>query len=109
MRLEPTNSQTPSSGMTYGDFVIRFEHTFSHNIYSEQQLCSAEYIKNLENYYEFFQKYIQICIGLLALLNSNRSDNFINDEVENFVEEEFVDETVPEIKNIVQKIEIKNA
>ena len=28
MRLEPNNSQTPNSAMTYGDFVIRFEHTF---------------------------------------------------------------------------------
>ena len=39
MRLEPTNSQTPNSAMTYGDFVIRFEHTFLRNIFSEQELC----------------------------------------------------------------------
>ena len=109
MRLEPTNSQTPNSAMTYGDFVIRFEHTFLHNIYTEQQLCLAEHIKNVQNYYEFFQEYIQICIGLLALLNSNRSDNFINDEVENFVEEESADEIIREIKNSIQKTEIKNA
>ena len=64
MRLEPTNSQTSNSAMTYGDFVIRFEHTF------EEQLCSAEQIKTLQNYYEFFQKYIQICVGLLALYHT---------------------------------------
>ena len=39
MRLEPTNLQTPNSAMTYGDFVIRFEHTFLRNIFSEQELC----------------------------------------------------------------------
>ena len=83
MRLEPTNSQTSNSAMTYGDFVIRFEHTFLRNIFSEEQLCSADQIKTLQNYYEFFQRYIQICVGLLALLNSNQRDNFINDEVEN--------------------------
>ena len=50
MRLEPTNSQTSNSAMTYGDFVIRFEHTFLRNIFSEEQLCSAEQIKTLQNY-----------------------------------------------------------
>ena len=72
MRLEPTNSQTSNSAMNYGDFVIRFEHTFLRNVFSEEQLCSAEQIKTLQNYYEFFQKYIQICVGLLALVNSNK-------------------------------------
>ena len=109
MKLEPTNSQTLNSEMTYGDFVIRFEHIFLQNIFSEEQLCSAEQIKSLENYYEFFQKYIQICISLLALLNSNQRSNFINDKVENFVEEKFADETICEIKNTIQKTEIKNA
>ena len=71
MRLEPTNSQTLNSAMTYRDFVIRFEHIFLRNIFSEQQLCSSEQSKTLQNYYEFFQNYIQICVGLLALLNSN--------------------------------------
>ena len=42
MRLEPTNLQTSNSAMNYGDFVIRFEHTFLRNIFSEEQLCSAE-------------------------------------------------------------------
>ena len=63
----------------------------------------------MQNYYEFFQNYIQICVGLLAVLNSNQSDNFINDEVENFVEEEFANETIRQIKNTIQKTEIKNA
>ena len=95
--------------MTCGDFVIRFEHTFLRNIFSEEQLSLAEQIKTLQNYYELFQKYIQICVGLLALLNSNQREHFINDEVEDFVEEEFADETIREIKNTIQKTEIKNA
>ena len=103
MKLEPTNSQMSNSAMTYGDFVIRFEHRFLRNIFSEEQLCSADQIKTLQNYYEFFQRYIQICVGLLALLNSNQRDNFINDEAENFVEEESADDTIHEIKNTIQK------
>ena len=101
MRLEPTNSQTSNSAMTYEDFVIRFEYTFLRNIFSEEQLYSAEQIKTSQNYYEFFQKYIQICVGLLALLNSNQRENFIDEEVEDFVEEEFADETIREIKNTI--------
>ena len=42
-------------------------------------------------------------------MNSNRRDNFINDKTEEFVEEEFVDETLQEIKNTINKTEIKNA
>ena len=109
MRLEPTNSQTSNSAITYGDFVIRFEHTFLRNIFSEEQLCLAEQIKTLQIYYKFFQKYIQICVGLLVLSNSNQRENFINDKVEDFVKEEFADETIHEIKNTIQKTEIKNA
>ena len=66
MRLEPTNSQTPNSAMTYGDFVIRFEHRFLRNIFREEQLCSAEHTKNLQNRYNIFQKYTQICVDLLS-------------------------------------------
>ena len=94
--------------MTYGDFIIRFEHTFLHNNYSEEQLLSDEHTKTLQNYYDIFQKYIQICVRLLALLNSNQRTNFINDEIEEFVDEELPDETIQEIKNIINKTEIKN-
>ena len=109
VKLEPTNSQTSNSTMIYGDFVIRFEHIFLRNIFSEEQLCSADQIKTLQNYYEFFQRYIQICVGLLVLLNNDQRDNFINGEVENFVEEEFAGDAMHEIKNTIQKTEVKNA
>ena len=109
MKLEPTNSLTPDCEMTYGDFIIRFEHKFLRNIFTEKQLRSTEHTKSLQNYYEIFNKFLQICVGLLALLNTNRRDNFINDETEEFVEEEFVDETLQEIKNTINKTEIKNA
>ena len=37
VKLEPTNSLTPDSEMTYGDFIIRFEHKFLRNIFTEKQ------------------------------------------------------------------------
>ena len=38
MKLEPTNYLTPDSEMTYGDFMIRFEHKFLCNVFTEEQL-----------------------------------------------------------------------
>ena len=97
-----------NSDLTFGDYIVRFEYKFLRNIFTEDQLDSAEQIKNLENYYQFSEEYIKICTGLLAFLNSN-TRNFINNATEKFVEEEFPDKTIPEIKNIIQKTNIKNA
>ena len=41
-------------------------------------------------------------------MNNNRKDNFINEETKEFVEEEFVDETLHEIKSTINKTQVKN-
>ena len=46
--------------------------------------------------------------GLLALLNSCNRHDFLNDSTEDFVEENFPDDDVREIKNTSNKTEIKN-
>ena len=109
MKLEPTSHLTADSEMTYGDYVIRYEHKFLRNIYTEEQLAQSDHIVNLQNYYDIFNNYIQICIGLLVLLNSCDSENFLNELTEEFVEERFSDESIYEIKNTINKTEIKNA
>ena len=38
LKIEPTNFKTPNDEMTYGDFVIRFEHMFIRNIYTYDQI-----------------------------------------------------------------------
>ena len=65
MKLEPTNSQTSNSTMTYGDFLIRFEHTFIRNIFSEEQLCPADQLKLYKIIMNFFKgvfKYVLVCL-----------------------------------------------
>ena len=52
MKLEPTNYLTPDCGMTYGDYVIRYEHKVLRNIYTEKQIAQSDHIINLQNYYE---------------------------------------------------------
>ena len=94
--------------MSFGDFVIRYEHKFLRNIYTENEVDYSYHIKDLESYCEIFEKYIEICVGLLALLNNVQRNNFINLSTEEFVEDMFPGEDIGEIKNTINKIEIKN-
>ena len=79
MKLTPTSYLMPDNEMTFGDFMIRYVHKFIRNIYTVEQLQQSEHIKTLKNYYYIFEKYIQICTVLLALLNSCNRNHFLND------------------------------
>ena len=37
IKLQPTNSQTPDDEMSFGDFLIHYEHKFLTNIYTKEQ------------------------------------------------------------------------
>ena len=95
--------------MSFGDFVIRYEHKFLRNIYTEEQIKDSHHIKDLQSYYETFEECILICIGLLALLNNFNRNDFINSATEEFVEDKFAGDEISEIKNTINKTEIKNA
>ena len=77
IKLQPTNSQTTDDEMSFGEFLIRYEHKFLRNIYTKEQIKDSHHIKDLESYYEFFELYILICIGLLTLLNNFNRNDFI--------------------------------
>ena len=84
--------------MSFGDFVIRYEHKILRNIYTDKQLQDLHHLKNLENYYEIFNEYIMICIGLLALLNNFNKNDFINIATEKFVKNKFSEDDVRDIE-----------
>ena len=109
IKLEPTNFKTPDDEMSFGDFIIRYEHKFLRNIYTDQQIKDSDHLKDLESYYEIFEEYISICIGLLALLNNFNKNDFINLATEQFVEDKFAGDEINEIKNTINQTEIKNA
>ena len=77
IKLQPTNSQTPDNEMPFGDFVICYEHKFLRNIYTKEQIKDSHHVKDLKSYYEIFELYILICIGLLTLLNNFNRNGFI--------------------------------
>ena len=95
--------------MSFGDFVVHYEHKFLRNIYTNEQIKDSYHLKDLESYYQIFEEYIAICIGLLAFLNNFTRNDFINQAVEDFVEDKFYGDEIIEIKNTVAKTEIKNA
>ena len=99
MKLEPTNHTTSNNELTFGDFIIRYEHKFLRNIYTTEQIEQSDQI---------FKENIMICIGWIALLNNFNRDNFINLATKEFVEERFAGDDIRDIKNTINQTDIKN-
>ena len=108
MKMEPTNYLTPDNEMTFGDFIIRYEYKFLRNIYTEKEIQASDHSKPLQSYYEIFQEYIQICFGLLALVNNFDRNNYLNCAIEEFIENQFAGDDLRDIKNAINQTEIKN-
>ena len=58
LKTQPTNFKTSDDEMSFGDFVIRYEHKFLRNIYTEKQINDSEHVKDLECCYDIFNYYI---------------------------------------------------
>ena len=99
LKIEPTSFEMPDDKMTYGDFVIRFEHKFIRNIYTSKQIKQSDYLKYLENYYKAYQKFISISIGFLSMFNNYNRNDEINVETSEFIEESFANDTIDELKS----------
>ena len=85
--------------MTFGDFIIPYEHKFLRNIYTKEQINYSSDIKHLQSYYETFQTFIHISIGLISMLNHYDTSFFQNI---------FNDDSIDDIKNHIMKPEMKN-
>ena len=109
LRVEPTSFETPDDEMTFEDFIIRFEYKFIRNIYTYEQIKDSHHLETLEKYYEVYQKFVAISIGLLSMFNNYNKNDEINTEVSTFVEENYADDSIDELKNRIMQTEIKNA
>ena len=75
LRVEKISFKTPDYEMTYGDFINRFEHKFIRNLHTINQIKESHHLEALENYYEIYQKFVSISIGLLSMFNNyNQND-----------------------------------
>ena len=68
LKIGLTPFKTPDDEMTYGGFIVRFEHKFIRNIYTYEQVKESRHLETLENYYEIYKKFISTSIGLLSIL-----------------------------------------
>ena len=59
MKVEPTNFKTPDDEMSFGDFVIRYEHKFLRNIYTNEQIKDSYHLKDLETITKFLKDILQ--------------------------------------------------
>ena len=99
LKIEPTNYKTLDDEMTYGDFIIRYEHKFLRNIYTNDQIKKSHHIENLQNYHEILRKFLSISVELLSMLNNYNRNDETNFEVSEFIEKIFTGDTIDEIKN----------
>ena len=99
LKIEPTNYKTLDDEMTYGDFIIRYEHKFLRNIYTNDQIKKSHHIENLQNYHEILRKFFSISVELLSMLNNYNRNDETNFEVSEFIEKIFTGDTIDEIKN----------
>ena len=108
LKVEPTDYQTPDDEMTFGDFKIRYEHKFLRKIYTKDQINYFSDIKDVQSYYQTFQKFIHISIGLISMLNHYNINDMVNYEVQEFFQDIFGNDSIDDIKNHIMKTEIKN-
>ena len=66
-------------------------------------------MKDLQSYYKTLQKFIDISIGLMSMLNHYNKNDTVNYEVQQFIQDIFNDDSIDDIKNHIMKTEIKNA
>ena len=59
MKVEPTNFKTPDDEMSFGDFVIRYEHKFLRNIYTNEQIKDSYHLKDLETITKLLKDILQ--------------------------------------------------
>ena len=96
--------------MSDGDLFIRYEHIFLRNIYSDFEIAESPQICMLQNYYVVYQKFIKVCISLLALLrlHINRDEDEFDIDIRDFLQEKKTETDFEELRSKIDSAEIKN-
>lgn len=70
-----------SEKMTYTDLIVKREHAYLRNIHAKEKRNECEAIKNIENYYFHFQKFIQISPLLNEFYSTEMMTNFLTSTI----------------------------
>ena len=101
LKIDPLGYDVPNSKMSYGDFFIRYKHKFLRNIYSDSEIAELPQICTLQNYYVVYQKFIKICISLLALLGGShvtKDEDQFDTYLRGFLQEKYPETDLEELR-----------
>ena len=105
----PTNHETADQEMTYGDFIIRYEHKFLRNIFDPEILKNSSNLLSLKDYYAVFRKVISLVLKLQNIQQFTDLSDLDAETVLTLQKLDNSNETMQQLKNNIDNIEIKNA
>ena len=111
LKIDPLGYDVLNYEMSYGDFFIRLEHKFFRNIYSYSEIAESPQICTLQNYFVVYQKFIKICISLLALLGGShvtKDEDQFDIDVKDFLQKKYPETDLEELRSKIDSVEIKN-
>ena len=107
--LEANPTTCENEKMSYGDFIIKKEHMFLRNIFSEEELLKSSSIATFESFHKHFIEFLQIVVFLEEEIKSSRvfSDcSYVN--LKRFIEKHFSEfDSFKHIKHDIETVEIK--
>ena len=65
--IMPTDFDVSNAEMTYGDYIIRYEHKFLRNIFEPETIEKSPHISSLKAYYAVFKKIVSLVLKLQNL------------------------------------------
>ena len=101
----------PNSQMSYDDFFIRYEHKFLRNIYSGSEIPESSQICTIQNYYVVYQKFVKICISLLALLGGShvtKDEDQLDIDLKDVLQGKYPETDLEELRSKVGSVETKS-
>ena len=107
LEANPTTSE--NGKMSYGDFIIKKEHMFLRNIFSEEELLKSSSIATFESFHKHFIEFLKIVVFLEEEIKSSQlfSDcSYVN--LKRFIEKHFSEfDSFKHIKHHIETVEIK--
>ena len=107
--LEANPTTCENEKMSYGDFIIKKEHMFLRNIFSEEELLKSSSIATFESFHKHFIEFLEIVVFLeeeikLSQLFSDCS--YLN--LKRFIEKHFSEfDSFKHIKQDIETVQIK--
>ena len=107
--LEANPTTCENEKMSYGDFIIKKEHMFLRNIFSEEELLKSSSIATFESFHKHFIEFLEIVVFLEEEIKSSRlfSDcSYVN--LKRFIEKHFSEfDSFKHIKQDIETVQIK--